>query len=196
MRGECCACGCDLVYVRVEVALGGGQGAVAGDPSQDIDLDSRVGEPGQSGVPEVVAAQVLVAEFGDHVVPVGGVAQDGGGDASAARAGEEAGIGIGACGQDALGDEGADFLDDGNLAGALALGALVGQSCSCRKCHPCSSGCMFVFVEDAAEPVASSDVEVVDLPRICGWYRRWLEGTGVRDALVRSVGVVVLLELP
>lgn len=121
MRGERRSGGRDLVYVRVEVALGGGQRAVAGDPAQDMDLDSRVGEPGQSGVPEVVAAQVFVAELGDHVVPVGGVAQDGGGDASAARAGEEAGIGIGAGGQDALGDEGADFLDYGNLAGALAL---------------------------------------------------------------------------
>ncbi|MDQ1034817.1 hypothetical protein QFZ75_001233 [Streptomyces sp. V3I8] len=56
------------------------------------------------------------------------MAQDGGGDASAARAGEQAGIGIGAGGQDALGDEGTDLLDDGNLAGAFAFGALVGQS--------------------------------------------------------------------
>jgi hypothetical protein len=90
-------------------------------------LDSGVGKPGQSGVPEVMAAQVLVAEFGDHVVPVRGVARDGGGDASAARAGEQAGVGMGAGGQDALGDEGADLLDDGTLAGPLALGALVGQ---------------------------------------------------------------------
>ena len=55
---------------------------------------------------------------------------------------------------------------------------------------------MMVFVEDAAESVASSDVEVVDLPRIRVLYRRWLVGTGVRDALVRPVGVVVVLELP
>ncbi|GJF23755.1 hypothetical protein SHO565_43190 [Streptomyces sp. HO565] len=77
---------------------------------------------------QVVAAQVFVAELGDDVVPVGGVAQDCGGDASAARAGEQAGVGIGADGQDALGDEGADLLDDGNLAGSFALGALVDQS--------------------------------------------------------------------
>jgi len=57
------------------------------------------------------------------------------------------------------------------------------EACSCRKCHPCRSRGMLVFVEDAAESVASSDVEVVDLPRICGRYRRWLVGTGVRDAL-------------
>lgn len=82
--------GCrDLLYVGMQVALGGGQGSVAGDASQDVYLDSGVGEPGRSRVPEVVAAQVLVAEFGDHVVPVGGVAQGGGGDASAAWAGEQ-----------------------------------------------------------------------------------------------------------
>jgi hypothetical protein len=55
---------------------------------------------------------------------------------------------------------------------------------------------VFVFVEDAAESVASSDVEVVDLLRLGGWSRRWLEGAGVGDALVGSVGVVVFLELP
>jgi hypothetical protein len=94
------------VYVRVQVALGGGQRSVAGDPSQDVELDACVGEPGQAGVPEVVAAQVFVAELGDHIVPVGGVAQDGGGDASAARARDEAGVGVGAGRQDALGDGG------------------------------------------------------------------------------------------
>nr|WP_229926978.1 hypothetical protein [Streptomyces rubradiris] len=104
---------------------------MAGDASQDVDRDSRVGEPGEAGVPEVVAAQVFVAEPDDHVVPVGGVVQDGGGDASAARAGEQAGGGVGAHGQDALGDEGTDLLDDGDLAGPLALGALVGQSVGC-----------------------------------------------------------------
>ncbi len=55
---------------------------------------------------------------------------------------------------------------------------------------------MLVFVEDAAEAVASSDVEVIELPRIRGWYRRWLEWAGVSDDLVGSVGVVVFLELP
>lgn len=69
MCGERGPGGGDLVYVGVQVALGGGQGSVAGDASQDVHLDSGVGEPGQSGVPEVVAAQLLVAELGDHIVP-------------------------------------------------------------------------------------------------------------------------------
>nr|WP_229879788.1 hypothetical protein [Streptomyces daghestanicus] len=101
------------------------------DASQDVDRDSRVGEPGEAGVPEVVAAQVFVAKLGDDVVPVGRVAQDGGGDASAARAGEQAGVGGGTGGQDALGDKGADLLDDGDFAGPLAFGALVGQAAGC-----------------------------------------------------------------
>lgn len=68
-----------------------------------------------------------VAELGDYLVPVRGVAQDGSGDASAAWAGEQACVGIGTDRQDALGDEWADFPTMGALAGALVLGALVGQ---------------------------------------------------------------------
>jgi hypothetical protein len=34
--------------------------------------------------------------------------------------------------------------------------------CGCRKPHPCSSGGMFVFVEEAAETVASTDARVRD----------------------------------
>jgi putative transposase len=37
--------------------------------------------------------------------------------------------------------------------------------CRCRKPRPCSSGGVLVLVEDAAEPIASSDVEVVELVR-------------------------------
>ena len=40
------------------------------------------------------------------------------------------------------------------------------QRCPCRKPHPCRSGGMFVFVQDAAEAVASSDVEVRDVAKI------------------------------
>lgn len=76
MGGERRPGGSDLVYVGVQVALAGGQGGVAGDPAEYVHLDSGVGEPGQSGVPEVVAAQVFVTEFADDVVPVGCVTQD------------------------------------------------------------------------------------------------------------------------
>lgn len=45
-----------LVYVGVQVPLGGGQGAVSGVLAEDVDLDAGagVGEPGESGAPEVV----------------------------------------------------------------------------------------------------------------------------------------------
>lgn len=104
---------------------------MAGDSAEYVYLDPGAGESGQSGVPEVVAAQVFVTEFGDDVVPVGCVTQDCGGDASASGTGEQAGGGVRPGGQEALGDEGADLLDDGDLGGPLALGALVGQPAGC-----------------------------------------------------------------
>ena len=42
-------------------------------------------------MPQIVAAQVAVAELGHYLIPVGGIAQDRGGDPAAARAGEQAG---------------------------------------------------------------------------------------------------------
>ena len=55
---------------------------------------------------------------------------------------------------------------------------------------------MLVLVEDAAESFASSDVAVVGLPWTGVRSRRWLEGAGVVDALVGSMGIVVCFELP
>lgn len=78
--------------VWVEVALGGGDEPVACDFLEDVRKDAGVGHPGKAGVAQVVAAQVFVAEAPGDVVPVGGVAQDCGADATAARAGVEAGV--------------------------------------------------------------------------------------------------------
>lgn len=36
------------------------------------------------------------------------------------------------------------------------------QPCRCRECHPGSSGGVLVFVENAAESIAASDIEVVE----------------------------------
>ncbi|MFJ3144383.1 hypothetical protein ACIPJM_18225 [Streptomyces halstedii] len=63
---------------------------------EGVHVDSGIGEPGQSRVSEVVAAQMPVAEPGDHVVPVCGVARDGGGVVSASRAREQGVSGRGA----------------------------------------------------------------------------------------------------
>ena len=55
---------------------------------------------------------------------------------------------------------------------------------------------MPVFMKYPTESVASSNVKAGDLARSREWYGQWLEGAGVGDALVRSVPVVELLELP
>ncbi|KND25161.1 hypothetical protein IQ60_32070 [Streptomyces europaeiscabiei] len=93
---------------------------MAGDPAEDVYLDPGVGEPGECGVPEVVAAQMLVAELGDHGAPMCGVAQDGGGDTSASGAREQAGVRMGP-GEDALGDEGRISSTTGTLRSRLPL---------------------------------------------------------------------------
>jgi hypothetical protein len=54
---------------------------------------------------------------------------------------------------------------------------------------------MPVLVEHAAEPVAASYVKARDLVSR-QWYWQWRERAGVRDAPVRPVPVVELLELP
>jgi hypothetical protein len=54
---------------------------------------------------------------------------------------------------------------------------------------------MLVFVEDAAEAVASSDVETGDLVRVSDRCRQRVQRPVVRDALVWAVSVVELFEL-
>jgi hypothetical protein len=54
---------------------------------------------------------------------------------------------------------------------------------------------MSVLVEDAAEAIASSYVEAAYLVRIGDRRGQRVQRAGVRDALVRAVPVVELLEL-
>lgn len=54
--GECGAGTGEMADVGVEVALGGGDLVVSGDVLEDVEGDTGVGHPGQSGVAEVVAA--------------------------------------------------------------------------------------------------------------------------------------------
>jgi hypothetical protein len=44
--------------------------------------------------------------------------------------------------------------------------------------HPSRSGGMPVLMEDAAEPVASADIEVHDLPGIGDWFGQGAQGRG------------------
>jgi hypothetical protein len=55
---------------------------------------------------------------------------------------------------------------------------------------------MVVLVEHPTESVASSYIKAGDLVRNHERHGQWLERSGVRDALMRPVPVVELLELP
>jgi hypothetical protein len=50
---------------------------------------------------------------------------------------------------------------------------------------------MFVFVEDAAETIVSADVQVCDRGATGDRFGQWVQGSGVRDAAMGSVTVVV-----
>src|SRR6185369_4700444 len=63
------------------------------------------------------------------------------------------------------------------------------RACTCRKVRPGRSGRMFVLMQDAAEPVATADVERGEPVRIGDRFGQRLEWYGVRDALVRPVRV-------
>jgi hypothetical protein len=74
---------------------------VPGDLAKDVHGNAGIGHPGQAGVTQAVSAKVFITELSHDVVPVGGVAQDGGGDTTAAGSGEWAGVGLSGAGIDA-----------------------------------------------------------------------------------------------
>ncbi|MFJ1847457.1 hypothetical protein [Streptomyces sp. NPDC088146] len=53
---------------------------------------------------------------------------------------------------------------------------------------------MSVLVENAAEAIAAADVEAGDLVRIGDRRGQWMQWAGIRDALMRPMGVVELFE--
>src|SRR6516225_2783437 len=101
--------------VGVQITLGCCQSAVAGDLSEIVHRHAGVGHPGQPRMPQAVAFQVLVAKLSYDFVPRGGVAQRGGGDTSAFRAGEQSSIGSMTCKFNASPNEVADGIDQRNL---------------------------------------------------------------------------------
>ena len=90
---------------------------------------------------QLVTAQVLVAELGDHFVPVGRVAQHRRGDPAAARAPEDAGRRVVANRVEASFNQRVDHFDERDGPGPLALGALVyktaGAWCGLPPDRPC-----------------------------------------------------------
>ncbi len=63
--------------------------------------------------------------------------------------------------------------------------------CRCREFHPCWSGGVVVFVDDAAEAVSSADVEPGELVLILDGLQPCSPGSGAVDSAVRRVLVVV-----
>jgi hypothetical protein len=55
---------------------------------------------------------------------------------------------------------------------------------------------MLVLMKHSTESVVSSYAKAGDLIRNRQWHGQWLERAGVRDALMRPVPVVEMLELP
>src|SRR5207244_2808183 len=65
------------------------------------------------------------------------------------------------------------------------------SACRCRKCRPGRLGGVLVLVEDAAESVMSSDVEVLDLVQFGDRQGERAQG---RRSAERAVGPVFVVE--
>ena len=68
------------------------------------------------------------------------------------------------------------------LAGLIPVGRRRERGLSLPKIHPRSSSGMLVFGQDAAESVASSDVEPGDLTGIGAWYGQGYRGRALATA--------------
>jgi uncharacterized membrane protein YraQ (UPF0718 family) len=69
------------------------------------------------------------------------------------------------------------------------------ERCRCQEPRPCWSRCMLVFVQDAAEAVASADVEVGEPVGFGDGFGQLAEGRGAGEVAVGPVRVVELLVL-
>jgi hypothetical protein len=54
---------------------------------------------------------------------------------------------------------------------------------------------VIVLVEEAPEAIVSADAQTRECRRIGEWFGQWLQGSGVADAPVRPVVVVVAFVL-
>jgi hypothetical protein len=117
----------DGLGVRVEIALGGDQRSVPGNLPEHMDRDTGIGHPSKAGVAEVVTTQMLVAELGDDLVPVGRIPQHRRGDPAAAWTREDACRGVMADRVQSSLNERADFLNERDSAGPLAFRSLVDE---------------------------------------------------------------------
>ena len=108
----------------MEIALGSDQRSVPGDLPEHMDRDTGIGHPGTAGVAEVVTRQMLVAELGDDLVPVGCVPQHRRGGPAAAWTREDACRGVMADRVQPSLNERADFFNERDSAGPLTFRSL------------------------------------------------------------------------
>ena len=80
---------------------------------------------------------------------------------------------------------------DVDVVGARAFLAALGAGCRCQEPRPCWSSRMLVLVQDAAEAVASVDVEMGEP---VGFGDRFGQGTEWCGACESAVGPVLLVE--
>ena len=104
---------------------------MSGDLAEVVDGHAGVGHPGQAGVAQAVAAEVLVTERSDDLIPVGRVAKDSGGYSATSRACEQSCVLAAVDGFDATRDQWPDLFDQGD--DPSGFGALVDQTARRRR---------------------------------------------------------------
>ncbi|TDQ46944.1 hypothetical protein EV188_11432 [Actinomycetospora succinea] len=118
--------------IWVQVPLRGREQAVSGDLAEDV-YHAGVGHSRQSGVPEIMAAEVAQTDRLDDLVPVRRVSRVSRvsphrrSDSPAARAHEQPAVGERGA-SDQLGDHGPNFFDQRDEPSALALGGLIHET--------------------------------------------------------------------
>jgi len=123
---------------------------------------------------------MLIAQAGDHLVPMGGITQHRRGDPAAAWAGEQAGHRVTGDGIQPRVDKRADFLDQRDGTGALALGAFVDETTRAWSCLP----------PNRSGPAAAVDVGTAYVGDLAypgrGEWSQASVGTGNRGPAVNS----------
>jgi hypothetical protein len=119
--------------IRVQVTLRRAQVSVAGDLPEYMHGHAGVSHPRQPCVPQAVTLELLVAKFGDDLVPASCIPERGRGDPPTPGSGEQAGVGVTTGHVDSSLNKVADGVDQWNLARPPSLGVLVDQAAAgCR----------------------------------------------------------------
>jgi hypothetical protein len=141
--------------VGVQVPLRRRQRPVASDLPQVVERHAVIRHPGQPGVPQIVASEVLVAELGHGFVPVGCIAKHRGGYPASTRPSEETGIRATVHRVEAAFDQLVDLCDQRNNSSAFAFRALIDEPARRRSglstYRPLPRGCVNVADADTGD---------------------------------------------